>query len=183
MAGLGKCFTSINTSCTTEALLSCGETIPFEGATIQTVTAVGYASDKMFMGCSAKAGVTTTLTRKYDCDLDKIVFLCNGAGSAYEAGNTGLVTIGDPKVTTTAMSMSVLDPVSLCCSTTDHTSGYGLSYTGGPISFSTSEECTMLAIEVEGVITIEGLYLQSFSLNMASGQLPVATYTLLRQIK
>lgn len=183
MSPLENCFISVNTSCSTESSVHCGETIRLAGATIQTVTVVGYATDKMHTKCSAKAGVSTTLTRKYNCDTDSIIFICDGEGSSYESGDTdGLVSIRAPSVTTPSLTMTVLDPVSMCCGNVSITSGYGLSYSGNPISFSTSEDsCTMIDLDLSPVSGI--YYLQSFSLNMPSGQIPTASYTLVKVFK
>ena len=162
--------------------MSCGEALKLSGSTIQTVTIVGYADNKIHIGCLAKAGVTTTLTRRYNCLTDSTVFLCDGAGAAYEFGDTkGLATVGAPSVTTPTLTMSVIDPVSMACGASSTTSGYGLTYTGEPISFSSGTGCTMISLELIPVTAT--YYLQSFRLNMPSGQIPTASYTLVTIFK
>lgn len=172
------CYTSINTSVSTESLSVCGKLNEFAGAALQTVSITGYASEEPHKGCPASAGVSTTITRKYDCDSNTMIFLCDGHGSAYEMGNTnGLVSIGPPSITSIATSMTVLDSSSFCCGDVVLTSGYGLNYSGKPISLSIPDD------ENECIMVSEGkFYLQSFSLSMIPGQIPTASYTLIRQI-
>lgn len=176
----GGCYISINTSCTTEAKLICGESEPLAGATIQTVTVAGYASESIHMGCSGKAGVSTTLTRKYDCSIDSIRFFCDGYGSSYVAGDVGGLAsvIKSATSTPTLSASSTSGPASIYLEATQ-INGLGLSYNGNPMSFTTSEEeCTILNIDIAGISG--AFYLQSFSLDVPSGQLPVASYTLTR---
>ena len=177
----GGCYTSISTSCTTESRLSCGETTLFAGATIQTVTVTGYATNTIHVGISGKAGVSTTLTRKYDCEADQIRFVCDGQGSSYIAGDVeGLASITQFGATTNAFSAnSGSGPTSVCMDVTQ-TNGLGLKYDGLPMSFTTSDDCTMLNVSIGNISG--DFYLQSFSLDMPSGQIPVASYTLTRVI-
>jgi hypothetical protein len=176
----GGCYISINTSCTTEAKLVCGESKPLAGSTIQTVTVTGYASENIHMGCSGRAGVSTTLTRKYDCSIDSLRFFCGDYGSSYVAGDVeGLASVIKSAVSTPTLSASSASgPASIYLEDTQ-INGLGLKYTGNPMSFTTSEDsCTMLNINIA---SISGdFYLQSFSLDVPSGQLPVASYTLTR---
>lgn len=175
----GGCYISINTSCSTEAKLNCGESIPLAGATLETVTVTGYASTNVHIGCPGKAGVSTTLTRKYDCQSDTMRFFCDGQGSSYVAGDVGgLASVIKSSVTTSTLSASASSgPASIYMKSTQ-TNGLGLAYTGAPISFTTSENCTILSINIAGISG--DFYLQSFSLDTPSGQLPVASYTLTR---
>ena len=55
--------------------------------------------------------------------------------------------------------------------------GYGLIYRGDPISFVT--DATGTTIDLSGPLA-GTYYLQSFSLDMQPGQLPVANYSLVR---
>lgn len=177
----GGCWTSINTSCTTESRLVCGETIPFAGSTIQTVSVTGYATPSIHFGVSGKAGVSTTLTRKYDCDANQIRFVCDGQGSSYVAGDVdGLASVMVFGAATRALSASSESgPTSMIMEVTQ-TNGLGLSYSGSPLSFKTSTDCTILSISIGNISG--SFYLQSFSLNMPSGQVPTASYTLTRVI-
>ena len=178
-----KCIVSINTSSSVESKLVCGENKPFLGATIETATITGYAMSVIHIGAAGKAGYSAALTRKYDCDSDSIRFLCDGHGSSYVAGNVGgLAKIVEVGATTGGMSASAASgPAGLCLSSSQE-NGLGMNYTGDPISFSTSEDaCNMISITVGSVSG--AFYLQSFSLDMPSGQVPIASYTLTRVIK
>lgn len=175
----GGCYISINTSCSTEAKLVCGQSIPLAGATIQTVTVTGYAATTAHIGCPGKAGVSTTLTRKYDCDRDSMFFICNGQGSSYVSGDVGGLAhvLNSATITETLSASSASGPASIYMQTTQ-INGLGLSYNGDPMSFTTSDSCTVLSINIAGIVG--SFYLQSFSLDAQPGQLPIASYTLTR---
>lgn len=179
--GSDDCYISINTSCNTESKLVCGTSIRFAGDTIQTVTVTGYATNIVHMKAPGKAGVSTTLTRKYDCDADQMRFICDGQGSSYVAGDVAglasVITVG--KTTDSFSASSASGPASVCMDTTQ-TDGLGLSYSGLPMSFTTSDDCTMLSVSIGKISGT--FYLQSFNLTLSSGQIPVASYTLLRVI-
>ena len=178
---VGGCYTSISTSCITESKLRCGESVAFAGATIQTVSVTGYATKSIHKGVSGKAGVSTTLTRKYDCDADQIRFICDGQGSSYVAGDVaGLASVMIFGATTETFSASSESgPASVCMEVTQ-TNGLGLNYKGLPMSFTTSAGCTILEVSIGNISG--NFYLQSFSLNTPSGQIPTANYTLTRAI-
>lgn len=179
----GGCFISINTSAAAESKLVCGESKPFLGDIIETVTVTGYATSQVHIGESGKAGYSSTLTRKYDCSSDRIRFLCDGKGSSYIIGNVaGLASINEHGVSTTGFSASAASGPASICLTSSQSNGLGMSYTGNPISFSSSKDsCTMVSISIGG--TSGDFYLQSFSLDAPSGQMPVASYTMVRVIK
>lgn len=179
----GGCFISINTSSSTEAKLVCGESKPFLGDTIETATVTGYATGHIHIGEGGKAGYSSTLTRKYDCDSDKIRFLCNGEGASYIVGDVeGIVSIVTKGAETSGYSVSAASgPASLAIATSQN-NGLGISYTGDPISFSSSEDsCTTMSLSIGDISG--SFYLQSFSLDMPSGQVPVASYTMVRVVK
>lgn len=174
------CIISINTSCSTEVTIPCGEENPLEGATIQTVSLSGYASDQMHKGCPGKAGVTIPWIRRYDCENDIVHFIVSGEGQSFLAGDVqGLVSIknsfGEKCTSWSASSSS--GPASIYMLTPQE-NGYGLTYNGDPISFDTAGDGTIVSLcgEIDG-----DFYLQSFNLEVQPGQLPVANYTMVRQ--
>jgi hypothetical protein len=179
----GACFISINTSSSTESKIICTQTIPLVGPTIETVTITGYATKTIHIGEAGRAGYSSTLTRKYDCNADSVRFLCNGEGSSYVMGNVGgLASITGRGVSTGGFSCSAASgPASICLYSTQE-NGFGMSYGGSPISFSSSQDaCTMINLSIG---SISGkFYLQSFSLDMPSGQVPVASYTVTRVVQ
>ena len=181
----GSGFISISTSSNTEPKLICGVSEPFLGDTIQTVTVTGYATNHIHIGGSGKAGFSSALTRKYDCDADCMRFLCDGKGSSYVFGDVaGLASVTKKGATTEGFSASAASGPSSYYVVASQTNGFGLSYSGGPIGFSSGAEdqCTMLSLKV-GVDATGLFYLQSFSLDVPSGQLPVASYTAVRVAK
>lgn len=178
------CFISINTSSSTEPKLICGESKPFMGDTIQTVTVTGYAASIIHVGLPGKAGFSSSLTRKYDCDADCMRFLCDGKGSSYVFGDVGgIASVQEEGATTEGYSASSASGPSSFYVVANQTNGFGLSYTGGPIGFSSAgeDQCTMLSLSVGAASGL--FYLQSFSLDAPSGQLPVASYTAVRVAK
>ena len=179
----GGCFISINTSAAAESKLVCGESKPFLGNIIETVTVTGYATTQIHIGESGRAGYSSTLTRKYDCSNDCIRFLCNGEGTSYIIGDVaGLVSINEKGISTTGFSASAASGPASICVQSDQSNGLGMFYSGDPISFSSSGGgCTMVSINI-GDISGD-FYLQSFSLDVPSGQIPVASYTMVRVIK
>ena len=182
--GSSGCFISINTSSNTEPKLICGESKPFLGDTIQTVTVTGYAAGIIHVGNPGKAGFSSALTRKYDCDDDCMRFLCDGKGSSYVFGDVGgLASVQEEGATTEGFSASAASGPSSFYVMSSQTNGFGLFYTGGPISFSSAgdDQCTMLSLAIGSVSG--SFYLQSFSLDVPSGQLPVASYTAVRVAK
>lgn len=180
--GGSGCIISISTNSSVESKLVCGETKLFLGATIETVTITGYATMIPHKGESGRAGYSSPLTRKYDCDIDSIRFLCNGEGSSYVMGNVGgLARVKEFGAITEGFSASAASGPSSVCLASSQTNGFGMSYNGLPISFSSgSDSCTMIELSVGA--TSGNFYLQSFSLDMPSGQVPVASYTVTRVI-
>jgi len=170
-------YISINTSCSVEGAVEdpiCGSKEP--DIILQTVTVTGYASNSIHVGCPGRAGVSTTLTRRYNYDSGEMVFICNGQGASYVVGDVGgLASITEPRSSCDGLSASASSgPTSIYIEAT-HNTGFGLNYTGNPISFSTTKDsCTMMSPG----FGYGSLYLQSFSLDAQSGQIPVASYTL-----
>lgn len=178
------CYISVNTSCSTEIINVCGDDTPLCGSTIQTVTLAGYAVDVIHVGCPGKAGVSIPWLKKYDCDTNKVYFLFAGEGQSYLAGDVGdfvslhnTVSCAPSSVSFSASSSS--GPTSIYMATSQD-NGYGLDYSGDPISFTTSKEGTIVNLNVG---SINGaFYLQTFGLDVQPGQLPVANYTFIRSL-
>jgi hypothetical protein len=175
------CIISINSNCSTEVSIPCGEENPLEGATIQTVSISAYASDQIHIGCPGKAGVNIPWVRKYDCEADIVYFIWSGQGQSFLAGDVqNLATIknslGEKCNSISASSSS--GPASIYMLMPQE-NGYGLTYKGDPIDFDTDETGTLIELCGDG---IDGqFYLQSFNLDVQPGQLPVANYTMVRQ--
>lgn len=180
------CYISINTSCNVEGA---GETAicssysgQESGEMLQTVTVTGYASTNIHIGCPGRAGVSTTLTRKYDYDRQATVFMCDGQGASHVVGDVnGLASVLESQRSCEVFSASASSGPASIYIQAIQTTGLGLAYIGGPISFTTSEDCTTMSISI-GPIS-GNFYLQSFSLDAQPGQLPIASYTFTRAYK
>lgn len=184
IGGLG-CYISVNTSCSTEITNACGDDTPLCGSTTQTITLAGYASSTVHIGCPGRAGVSIPWIRKYDCDNNKVHFLFAGEGQSYVAGDiddlaslNNAVSCAPSSVSFSASSSS--GPTSIYMETSQ-TNGYGLDYNGGPISFTTFKEGTTVSLNVGNIYGT--FYLQTFSLDVQPGQLPVANYTFVRALE
>jgi hypothetical protein len=178
------CYISASTSCSTEITNACGDETPLCGPTTQSVTLAGYASDTIHVGCPGRAGVSISWIKKYDCVNNKVYFLFAGQGQSYVAGDVGgLASIShtvDAPSSDAFSAGSSSGPASVYMETSQE-NGYGLNYTGGPISFTTSKEGTTINLSIGN---ISGLfYLQSFGLDMQPGQMPVANYTFIRGLE
>lgn len=179
------CYISINTSCSIEGgggeeESLCGSYSSQEfGEMLQTVTVTGYASDNIHIGCPGRAGVSTTLTRKYNYDSQSTVFMCDGQGASHVVGDVGNLAsvLGSKRSCEVFSANASSGPASIYIRAIQIT-GLGLEYTGNPIPFTTSASCTTVSISI-GPIS-GSFYLQSFSLDAQPGQLPIASYTLTR---
>lgn len=175
-------YISISTSCSVESIEEslCIEVDPSSALILQTVTATGYASTNAHIGCPGRAGVSTTLTRKYNYDSGNTVFMCDGQGASYVVGDVGgLASVVKPRGSCEVFSANASSGPASIYTQAGQTTGLGLSYGGEPISFTTSEDsCTMVNMSIGSISG--NFYLQSFSLDVQSGQLPVASYTLTR---
>lgn len=175
----GGCLISVNTSCSTEIMNVCGPDNLLEGATIETVSIAAYASDTVHIGCPAKAGVTINWIRKYDCEKNITYFIFSGEGESYVAGNLGGVAFVHFVANSYCLALSASSssgPAAVYMQT-EQTNGYGLSYLGEPISFSTDKSGTIM------YFNDNTYYLQNFSYDAQPGQLPVANYSLTRSIE
>jgi len=175
------CIISVSSNCSTEILNPCGPENLLEGASIQTVTIAGYASNSIHLGCPASAGVSIPWLRKYDCINNITYFIFAGEGEANVVGDLNGIarlkfSVGSKCKALSAASSS--GPASIYMYT-DQTNGYGLEYMGGPIPFNTDKSGTIINL---GSLLGNNFYLQSFSYDAQSGQLPVANYTLVKSI-
>ena len=171
--GLEGCIISINTSSSTEVIMACGED-PLEGPTTGTVSISAYVADsQVWIGCPSRAGVSIPFIRKYDCENDKVHFIFSGQGQSFISGGADKYVSLNKILPTTSRSVSASSasgPSSLYMDTLQ-TNGYGLSYDGGPINFTTSKEGTTMSI------LGNTCYLQSFSFEAQPGQIPVVSYS------
>lgn len=179
--GLEGCVISVSTNTSTEVITSCGDD-PLEGPTIGTVNISGYASTDLWVGCPSRAGVSIPFIRKYDCVNDIVYFIFSGQGQSFYVGEANQFVSLYRELETTSDSLSASSssgPASIYTMTTQY-NGYGLIYSGNPISFSTTAEGT--EISLGGVLSGPTYYLQNFSLEAQPGQLPVASYSLVYSV-
>jgi hypothetical protein len=165
---------SISTSSSSEVAAVCGDE-PLEGPVTHTVSITGYASKEIWMRCPGKAGVNIPYIRKYDCVNNVLYFIFAGQGQSFVSGDVGgLAAVNKAFSSVDSISASSQGgPTSIYMLTTQ-TNGYGLEYSGSPISFSTSD----LALPIGLGSSLGGPhYLQSFNLDAQPGQLPIASYT------
>jgi hypothetical protein len=175
--GFDGCIISINTNCNTELLTSCGEE-PLEGATVGSVNITAYADTDLWVGCPSKAGVSIPFIRKYDCVEDVVYFIFNGQGQSFYTGEANRYVSLNYQVDArcTSISASSTGGPAAIYSQTTQVNGYGMSYGGEPLSFSTTPEGT--EISLPGVLSGPTYYLQNFSFEASPGQLPTVTYSL-----
>ena len=181
LPGIDGCITSINMSSKAEIISEC-ETDILVGPTVGTVSITGYAvtptgnDSGVHTGCPGKAGVSITWVRRYDCDTNTLYFIAGGAGSSYIVGDvSGLAQLHTSfnRTYSTISASSSSGPATIYMETQQE-DGYGLVYTGNPISFDSSDN-----LEFSNFIDPTGptLYLQSFSLDLNPGEIPLATYS------
>lgn len=176
--GLSECIISVSTNCTTEYVLACAEVEPLPGPTIGTINISGFASRDVHIGCPGKASVSIPFIRKYDCVLDELHFIWNGKGQSSISGDIqGLasldVSLGDGGCPSYSASSSS-GPATIYM-VNEQTNGYGMSFTGTPISFTTDPLGTVADLgELSGGLPC---FLQSFNLDCQPGQIPVASYS------
>jgi hypothetical protein len=168
------CIISINSTSRTEIIKECGESILL-GATIGTVSITGYAASAIHVGCPGKASVSLNYIRRYDCNTNTVYMIPAGKGQSFVEGDVdGLATLikGTGRKFQSYSASSSSGPASVYMVST-HEDGYGLDYTGSPMAINT---------DTNFIFTNFGLgsgplYLQSFNLDCAPGELPVASYS------
>lgn len=168
-----SCITSIQVQSSTDA--SKIEENLIQGPTMGTVNITGYASLNIHVGCSGRASTSIDYVRKYDCDNDEVYILFSGAGRSSLSGDVeGMATLYNYlDASCEILNASSANGPSTLYEKYTQQDGYGLSYTGGPISFSSTND-TPFVVDVG---TYSKLYLQSFSLQCTQGQLSIATYS------
>jgi len=180
---LEGCIISVNSSTRPEIIKKCGGEI-LVGPTMGTVSITGYAvtstqqDSGIHTGCIGKAGVSIPWVRRYDCDLNVVYFIPAGEGASYVAGPVETLA-SIPGGQSTGRKYSTINanagsgPATVYMET-EQEDGYGLIYTGGPIPFDTSS-----TLEYDNFVIDNGpiLYLQSFSLDMNPGEIPIASYS------
>ena len=171
-----KCVTSVSMNAKPEIIKECGGEVLY-GPTVGTVSVSGYATNDIHVGCPGKSGVSIPWVRRYDCDSSpsRVYFIPGGRGASYVSGDVDSlarleIPLGRSYSNLNASSQS--GPVSIYMETSQE-DGYGLSYSGNPLSFSTSN---YLVFSNFGVGDGD-MYLQNFSLEVNPGEIPVATYS------
>ena len=173
--GMNGCIISINTNCSTEGVIACGDDQPLQGPTTGSVSITAYATTEPWVGCPAKAGLNVPYIQKYDCENDIIYFIPSGQGQAFVSGNTqGLASVKYILSTCVALSASSANGPAASYMQETQTNGYGLDYSGGPISISTTSAMEPSNI---GAGLPSEMYLQSFSFDAQPGQIPTVTYS------
>ena len=169
------CIISINTNCSTEGVIACGDDQPLEGPTTGTVSITAYADTKPWVGCPAKAGLNIPYIRKYDCEQDIVYFIPSGQGQSFTSGDTqGFASVRYVLSSCVSLSASSANGPAASYMETTQINGYGLSYNGGPISIATTPQ--MEPSNLGGSLPSD-LYLQSFSFDAQPGQLPTVSYS------
>lgn len=171
----GECYVSINVSSSTEASLIESQLVV--GPTVGTVSVTGHAKDTVHIGCPGRANVQIPWLRKWDCDSNELYFIPQGEGRSSIFGEVeGLAslhyTIGSYRIVNASSSSG---PAALYTDETQ-TDGYGLSYSGGPISFSTSPD----GVTWDGAglgLGVGTMYMQNFSVEFTPGEIPIASYS------
>jgi len=172
--GIDGCIISISTSCSTESTVACGDEHPLPGPTIGSLNITGYADTQIWVGCPCKAGLNLPYVRKYDCVNDVVYFIPNGQGQSFISGENAAVSVKYPLSSCTSINASSTSGPTTIYMETTQINGYGLSYTGGPISIETTTE--MSPVEFPGIVE-QDLYLQNFSFDAQPGQLPTVSYS------
>jgi len=175
--GLDGCIISVNTNCSTEVVMACGED-PLEGASVGTVSLSAYADTTVWVGCPSKAGVSIPFVRKYDCVADQVYFIFSGQGQSFYSGDANRFVSLNKTLPTSCESISASSssgPAAIYMKTAQ-INGYGLTYNGNPISFTTSPQGTEITL---GGVLSRTYYLQNFSFDAQPGQIPVVSYSLI----
>lgn len=176
------CIISVNVSSSTEVITSCGDE-PLEGATVGSISISAYADTKLWEGCPFRAGVSIPFIRKYDCENNDVYFIFSGQGQSFYSGPKPSYVSLYKTLPTESIALSASSssgPASVYTETTQ-INGYGMNYNGAPIDFTTTPEGTEISL---GRAFGRGpFYLQSFSIEAQPGQLPVANYSIVYNVK
>ena len=178
------CLTSISMNTNTEVSNACGpEGDPIIGPTIATLNITGYAKEGVHYGCDGEAGVSINWIRKYDCINDITYFIFSHEGESHYYGDVGnYVELHREVNQYRYLSASVgSGPANLYVDQIRH-DGYGMTYTGGPISFSTDVDGGVQLNEQLCGIGEPPMYLTNFTVNFPMGDVPTASYTFVYSI-
>lgn len=157
------------------------------GQTIGTVSVTAYASSLLHTGCAGSIGVSLPWIRKYDCVKDETHFIYSGEGkSNFSGSESPLATVLEDSLQYAVLNGSASSgPTTIYNHDMQH-DGYGLVYTGSPWAFDTRDSSTlkisMNVIEADNPLQDQGktiytdLYLQNFSLQLATNTLPTANF-------
>lgn len=182
---LDGCIISINMTSRTEVVKECdGEALI--GPTTGTVSLSAFMDNVgIYQGCPAKAGVSIPWVRKYDCETDTLYFINSGKGTSFIAGpvSEASILISTGRIYPTMNASAGGGPTSLVMQT-DQEDGYGLSYSEGPINF-TSDSISSITFPMSSILggSIEipsgatDLYLQNFNLEKNPGNVPTVNYS------
>jgi len=201
------CVVSINMNSSTEIIKECeSEDVGVTGEILIGATKGSMSintfvkeytdapdSTIIFTECSTSANLSIPWMTRYDCDSgnDYTQYINTGQGAATIIGEPPYVVLLNSVVTAypnlTANSSS--GPATIY-SLQPQIDGYGLSYTGGPIDFNSSDEATLKIslgdIIPTNILTELGfpaelgnttMYLQSFNVNYTPGEIPTANYS------
>ena len=177
---LTGCILSVNTSSRAEFMKLCEEEV-LTGPVIGTLSMTAHATDSVYVGCPANAGVTIPWISKYDCDNDIVHFLFGGEGTSHITGDVGTLATQRYSANRRYKSINANSgggPAALVQNICRE-EGYGLTYNGLPIAFDTSNESTLsrssFVPDLGAVNDI--IYLQSFNLELIPGNFPTASYS------
>ena len=148
-----------------------------QGPRIGTLNLSGYSGTEVYKGCPARAGVQVLWMRKFRCDINETHFIFLGPGRSFmqepAAGYVSLSKeVDGPTETIVASAQS--GPATLF-TIANQIEGLGMSYTKGPIAFSTDSES---GVTLSNMGVGKGsYYLQNFNIELVPGAIPVASYT------
>ncbi len=181
---LDGCIISMNTSSKAQFMQLCDEDV-ITGPVIGNLSITAYASDQLYKGCPAGAGVSIPWLSKFDCDNGLMHYIFGGEGVSFTTGEVSSYASKHHSANVSYYSVSAnagAGPATFCQQVCRE-EGYGLTYGGDPIPFSTAVEDTMIR-PAEDILSNLGsadgnIYLQSFSLNLTPGNIPTASYNFL----
>ena len=170
------CIISVSASTSTETS-KLGNCI-IVGPTIGSLSIAGYVKDTYHTGCHGRASVQIPWIRKYDCDTDTVYFIFSGEGNSAVAGNVeGLAHLNNVVITNQISISASSTSGPTLYSRMSQDNGYGLTYTGDPISFNTATTGQLMFDGNKVGIPYSECYLQNFSVDFVPGQIPEATYS------
>lgn len=172
------CIISINNNINTE-LENYFCPTPLGGATIGTINIAAYTSVPVLSTKVQRASVTIPWLRKYDCENDKVYFIFVGQGRSFNIDADDVTINIASDYTTQLLSASSQSGPTTLYSDLKQEEGFGMSYTGGPISFDTTTEASCRHPNMgfgKGDFCLSSFYLEA-----QIGSLPIVTYTFVYQ--